>query len=219
MKANRLNLAARRCGKAISVLALASIVACVTVNVNFPESAVQRAADDFVRDLYKEGTAVADANAKETANDANAMKGAIKKSSKKKPAKVPASTEAEPTSFEFSLFSSAYASRISAEVKTNSANAEKLKAKMAGRVSELMKWKEKGVICETKDGMLKISNPAKAGADAGKVKSLVNEENDDREDLYDELKSLNQMASDAPLRKSFAGAFRDKSPAQARCAE
>lgn len=219
MKTLKMNLAARRFGKVFSVLALATIVSCVTVNVNFPESAVQRAADDFVRDLYKDGTAVADANAKDTANDADAMKGSIKKSTKKKPAKAPTSSESKPTSFEFSLFNSAYASRLSSEVQTNSEKAAKIKAKMADRVSALMEWKNKGVICETQDGMLKISNPAKAGESASKVKSLVDDENDDREELYDELKSFNKMASDAPLRKSFAGAFREKSPAQARCAE
>jgi uncharacterized protein YdbL (DUF1318 family) len=32
---------------------LAAIGACVTVNVNFPESAVQKATDEYVRELYK----------------------------------------------------------------------------------------------------------------------------------------------------------------------
>ena len=37
-----------------SAIALASLTAaCVTVNVNFPESTVQKATDDYVKELYK----------------------------------------------------------------------------------------------------------------------------------------------------------------------
>src|SRR3954470_20952661 len=37
----------------IACLLSFSFAACVTVNVNFPESAVQKATDDYVRDLYR----------------------------------------------------------------------------------------------------------------------------------------------------------------------
>src|SRR4051794_12095177 len=34
-------------------LALLSAAACVTVNVNLPEAAVQKASDDYVREIYR----------------------------------------------------------------------------------------------------------------------------------------------------------------------
>lgn len=43
-----------------SVLAAALVIAvasCITVNVNFPETAVRRATDDFVKDLYQRQSA------------------------------------------------------------------------------------------------------------------------------------------------------------------
>ncbi|MBX9765723.1 MAG: YdbL family protein [Bdellovibrionales bacterium] len=39
--------------KTTAILTLAILTSCVTVNVNFPEGAVQKAADDYVRELYK----------------------------------------------------------------------------------------------------------------------------------------------------------------------
>jgi uncharacterized protein YdbL (DUF1318 family) len=39
--------------KNIAILLLVFLNSCVTVNVNFPEGAVQKAADDYVRELYK----------------------------------------------------------------------------------------------------------------------------------------------------------------------
>jgi uncharacterized protein YdbL (DUF1318 family) len=40
--------------KVLSLIAIASgLAACVTINVNFPEGAAQKASDDFVRELYR----------------------------------------------------------------------------------------------------------------------------------------------------------------------
>lgn len=210
----------RLSGKAFLIAVVGMIAACVTVNVNFPESAVQQAANDFVSDLYKGEKTVANADAKTTDSDAAALKGSMKKTSKKKvpqkvPASVPASAPAEskPTSFQITLFDSAYA----IELNTGTPKALELKRKMAARVGDLQTWKQKGVVCETADGMVKLAAPGKAGADAGKVSALVKAENNDRDELYSEIKSANRMSSDAPVRKSFAGAFRENSPAQAKC--
>lgn len=48
------NKPALHLGKLATLVAFALATSCVTVNVNFPETAVQRASDDFVHDLYKE---------------------------------------------------------------------------------------------------------------------------------------------------------------------
>src|SRR5579872_4764189 len=65
-------------GKILAITIATLVTSCITVNVNFPESAVQRAADDFVQDLYKgtDGTDV------KVAQDA--VKNDVKKGSKKK---------------------------------------------------------------------------------------------------------------------------------------
>lgn len=202
---------------------MALAVSCVTVNVNFPESAVQRAADDFVRDLYKGTTAVASADEKQTASDAASMKDSMKKSSKKKSGKLPAGSPAEPekkpTTYHFSLIDSAYAIEVDARFKDDTPRALSLKRKMESRASQIHSWKEKGAICETMQGILKLSNPAKAGGDAAKVSALVKSENDDREALYEELTEANkdkQMREEV-VRRNFATAFRSISPDQGKC--
>lgn len=214
MKTNKNNLNARRFGSALTFASIALIVSCVTVNVNFPESAVQRAADDFVQDLYKGTTSVADTNSKDAASDAAAMKKSVKKKSGKTPA---AESTKKPTSFRFEIFSSAYAIDVSSEVKNDTPKALELKQKMRSRIEVLNSWKQKGVVCETMQGVLKLAAPAKAGDDAAKVAALVKQENSDREALYGEMTKANQGLREEVLRRNFATAFREKSPKQGQC--
>lgn len=213
MRTNKHSPSARRFGNALIIASLV-ITSCVTVNVNFPESAVQRAADDFVQDLYKGTTAVADADAKGTASDAAAMK----KSMKKKSGKVPAAESVKkPTSFRLELFSSAYAVDIDARVKTDSPQALELKQKMRSRIESINVWKQKGVVCETMQGVLKLAAPTKAGGDAAKVAALVKQENSDREALYSEMTKANQGLREEVVRRNFATSFRAMSPEQGQC--
>jgi hypothetical protein len=203
MTANRLS------PKILAALAFFSAAACITVNVNFPESAVQRAADDFVRDLYK-GTAAAtaDTDAGTAEAESEAVKSTVKRSSKKKAVK-PVSTE--PTTWNFSLFEQAHAQ----EINTSTPKALELKAKMKSRVNQIVEWKDKGVLCEASDGTLGVANISKAGAKAGEVTRLVKLENKDRDELYQEVQDANRITdpNQKKIRSFFAAAFRGKGPA------
>ena len=150
-----------------------SILGCVTVHVNFPESAVQRAADDFVRDIYKGTTEVAGANTPSAEEEAAEVKKTVLKaktpSKSKKSGKLPASnhpkknnndsSRVEPTRSIFNFFiRSAYADGL----KFSSSAAKKLQEKMKARAPEILALQKAGVVCESSDGKLKAINLAKA---------------------------------------------------------
>jgi uncharacterized protein YdbL (DUF1318 family) len=162
--------------------------ACVTVNVNFPESAVQKATDDYVRDLYK---------AKE--------KG---KTPGSEPTAAPAS---KLTSFFSSiLIESAYAD----DFKVQSAKAEAIKARLKSRLDDLISQKRSGNVGESNDGKLVVKATGLPPLLMKKVKTLVDEDNSDRMDLYKEVANINDLGSGgvSTVQKSFARSFQSLSP-------
>lgn len=161
--------------------------ACVTVNVNFPESAVQKATDDYVRDLYR---------AKE--------KGKAAPSSEQSAA--PAS---KLTSF-FSLVSDAYAD----DFKVQSAKADQIKTRLKSRLDDLIAQKRSGNVGESNDGKLVVKATGLPPLLMKKVKTLVEEDNSDRMDLYKEVAELNGLGSSgvSTVQKSFARSFQSISP-------
>lgn len=206
----------RRFGKLALVLTTLVLGSCITVNVNFPESAVQRAADDFVRDLYRGTTAVAEADTKVDAKgDAAAVKSSVKKSSKKKSEHPAPSDVAKPGEPHGWIIDFGIASAHAQELNMHSPKAESIKARMKGRVGEIAKWKSKGAICETSDAMLVFKSPDKAGGEAASVSKLVQSENADRDELYQEIQEVNKIQDrkQTKIRKFFAAAFRENSPA------
>ena len=167
-----------------SLLVLSS---CVTVNVNIPESAVQEASDDYVRDLYQ---------AKE----------------KSKPAKAPApGPTASPPSMLDLIVSSAFADdRI---VKTDSAKAQQIREREAARHDEIVKLKSSGILGETNDGQLVIKLKS---AIQKIVQKLVADENADRTELYKEIVAHNGLAKAhlETVQRNFARSFQKYSPAK-----
>lgn len=168
-----------------SLCAILALGACITVNVNFPESAVQRAADDFVRDLYKDDT---------------------------KAAPAPPSKGTKPKT---SLYDALVPSAWAQEINTSTPDAIKIKKRMSERVGKISQWKSKGVLGETVDGMLVVKDPKSLVAgDRKEVEALVKAENGDREDLYEEIQEANSITDrkQAKIRKFFSAAFREHSP-------
>jgi uncharacterized protein YdbL (DUF1318 family) len=175
----------------LTLLALGS-AACVTVNVNFPESAVQKATDDYVRDLYRA----------------------------KEKGKTPApETSQAPTSSRlifpmFDLIATASAD-AEANIKVNSDKALKIKDRLASRVEEVLAQKRAGVLGETNDGLLELK-----GADKvkpllkKKIEAMVAAENADRTELYAEVAASNGIAKGRikDIQKSFARSFQAESP-------
>ena len=172
--------------KGLMLLGVAAAFGCITVNVNFPESAVQRAADDFVKDIYgsPEGE---------------------KKSSKKSPSS---------SFWNGVLFSSAYAADINApgrEPRFDTPNAKKIIDQMRSRKDELNRLKSAGIVGETIDGDLAIKDSAKATPE---IKKFVDSENSIREKLYDTVAEDNQMGRNGGkvIRKTMSKSLRNNSP-------
>ncbi|MGE4231920.1 MAG: DUF1318 domain-containing protein [Bacteriovoracia bacterium] len=159
------------------------------MNVNFPESAVQRAADDFVRDIYTNPPSDSKPDTKEEVKPENQDQGF----------------------FQVILLNQAFAQ----QVRTDSVKAKKIKARMHARVPQIVKFKKDGLLGETLDGNLVLKDPRKAGTKLKSVRALVDEENTDRDQLYAEVAEVNSITdrNQARIRKIFASAFRKNSPA------
>jgi uncharacterized protein len=178
-----------RCLNFSLLLALALPAACVTVTVNFPESAVQNATDDYVKDLYR---------AKQ----------------KGKPSPAPAAEKSENFQWEGILSSTAWAeSKISFSLDSEKAN--QIKEKLLAHVDDVIAQKRAGVLGETNDGLLFIKSPEKIKKDqSATINSWVKDENKARLELYDEVLETNHIHKSRlkDIKKSFARSFQSESP-------
>ena len=163
------------------------VAACVTVHVNFPEGAVQKATDDYVKELYKAKS--------KSEGQSNSDQGSFV--------------------FPFEFISSSMAQTTIEEFKVKSAKAMDIQARQKNRLSEIDKYKVKGFLGETEDGMLVLRNAESLkGLMKKKVMQLLNEENMDRQELYTEVADSNSLApaQGGTLKKSFARSFQAASP-------
>lgn len=170
--------------KKILVLTLNSfifslIVACVTVNVNFPEGAVQKAADDYVKELYK---------AKE--KDEKSNKSGF--------------------NFYFSLLPVAHAQ----DFRVDSAKAKEIQSRQKSRLSDLTQHLKDGQIGENSNGLLEVKATDAKPILIKKIEKLVNDENADREALYEEIVKSNNLSSSVKnqVQSSFAKSFQGAAP-------
>jgi len=175
-------------------LAIAS-AACVTVNVPvvFPEATVQRATDDYVRELYR---------AKERGKTPAPARGAQNE------------TSAWVALLDFSIFPEAQAAD-GAAFRVDTQKALKIRENLAGQVSEVLTQKRAGVVGETKDGLLAIRDASKLKKLLlQKVEKLVGDENALRKELYAEVASANNIPASriGSVQESFARSFQAESP-------
>ena len=165
-------------------------LACVTVHVTFPESAVQKATDDYVRELYR---------AKE----------------KGRPSTPEPSPSLAPmhADLQFTLFTSAHAEEL--VFKVDSEKALKIRDRLSKRLDDVLAQIRAGVLGEARDGMLQLKEPGKLKKlFTKKIETLVAEENKDRADLYAEVLSSNALpaARLIDIQRSFARSFQAESP-------
>lgn len=180
----------------------ASQVACVTVNVNFPESAVQEATDDYVKDLYrakKSGEGL-EGNSKADQSHLNLpwMKGVA-------------------GLIELSLLRPEIAqAQGDLNFTVNSAKANAIKSELRSNVGEVIKLKKKGVLGETAEGTLVLRDDGSQLSKIQKKKAekVIEKENQLRSDLYNEVVRSNGMSSGHldKIRKSFSRSFSAESP-------
>lgn len=182
---------------------VAANVSCVTVNVNFPESAVQKAADDYVRDLYRakeKGKSPTSSNTGETPKP-----GAWNR-------------------LRFEMVSSAQAEE---SFKMDSPEISEIKQDQSSRIDDLNKFKKSGHIGEKNDGYVVIlkkfgpvdgSDPVAARQNAKlneKLSKLEAAENNDRKRLYESALKLNGYGKERlpHIQRIFRNSFREASPA------
>jgi uncharacterized protein YdbL (DUF1318 family) len=181
------------------VLALAN-VSCVTVNVNFPESAVQQATDEYVRDIYR------------TRGGKN---GKNQPGSEVTPAPTKSEIEFRPL---YQLAQSILISEAHAAegvFKADTDKALEIKTRLSSRVSEVIAQKKAGVLGETNDGLLQLKGADKLKKlQTMKVEQVVSDENADRAALYEEIRKANGVAEGRlkDIQKSFARSFQAESP-------
>lgn len=159
----------------------------MTVNVNFPESAVQKASDDYVRDLYQ-------------------------KKEKKTPGTEPSAAPSQSAMLDLQLFEPfAYAD----DIKIDTPAADKIKERLRSRIDDVIAQKKAGVLGESSTGGLILKAPEKLKKLLlPKVQALVKDENGDRQALYKEIVRANHYSSErlVDIEKSFARSFREHSP-------
>lgn len=167
------------------VLGFAGLVSCVTVNVNIPDSAVQQATDDYVKDLYEA-------------------------KAKTKPAPSPSPSNSHRAQFE--LIPQAYADTNA--VSTDSPKAHDISERLKVRLADISTLKSAGTLGESNDGKLTIKGTIKKG-DEKRVWKLVNDENGDRFELYHEVVAHNGLNKGnlETIARNFAHSFQKHSPA------
>jgi len=172
-----------------------TLAGCVTVNVNFPESAVQKASDDYVRDLYR---------TKEQGHLTT-------------PTSTATPTSGAVFSFPQHIFSAVIATAEAQEPTFNmsSPKIDSIKVKMKANVPDVIEQKKAGTLGENQQGKLMLHNSgALKPLLKKKLEDLVHNENQLRDSLYAEVMSSNHLpANSAPaVRKSFARSFQAESP-------
>jgi uncharacterized protein YdbL (DUF1318 family) len=168
-------------------------VGCVTVNVNFPEGAVQKASDDYVRDLYR-------------------TKEQSKASPKATAPPVDDSAFLSPREILNHIVPSALADD---SFNMSSARLEDLKQKMKVNVPDVIAQKRAGVLGETSEGKLSIHDSSKLKPLLKKkIQDIVKEDNQLRDSLYSEVVRSNHLPSNSlsAVKKSFARSFQAESP-------
>ena len=179
----------------VSAFLLGALPGCLTLNVNMtlPEAAVQRATDDYVRELYR-----AKEKGKSTAPDA---------------APSPA---AKTSMLSIDLIAEAYAGD-DVTVKLGGKAVEQIKERQIARMDEINAQKSAGLIGENNEGKLSFRASEKAPKIdvMKKVQKLISDENADRESLYKEVLKANNADHSklGDIQKSFARSFQVHSPA------
>lgn len=162
-----------------AAVGLAFVVACITVNIYFPEATVKQAAAEIVDEIRKTDAA---------------------KKAPEAVAQLPAPRESSP----FSLVPAAYAQQ---ETTVSTPAIRALKDSMRARFASLKPFFDAGNIGESNKGLLEVRDEAGLNLQAkAALRNLVKDENSDRTQLYAEVaKALNIETSQIEkIQKIFA---------------
>jgi uncharacterized protein YdbL (DUF1318 family) len=146
--------------------------ACVTVNIYFPAAAVERAADQIVKETWG---GAADAP---------------------KPAPQPQSNNPATQKISFGLVSTAHAQE--ADINVSNPAIRALKDSIKQRSEAIKPYMDRGNVGIGQDGLLVVrSTDGLSLKERADVKQLVGAENRDREALYAEIAKANNIAKES----------------------
>lgn len=163
------------------------VFSCLTINIYFPEAAVQKTAKEIVGEIRE--TDKKDKEKKDTISQEDETK---KRSLSRRSA--------------FLLVPSAYAQQGEEQVSTPKIRA--LKQSLKERFPKLSPFFDKGNIGEANDGFIRVRNETGlALREKASLRNLVKDENRDRKDLYAEVAVAMEIASKqrSRIQKIFAG--------------
>ena len=171
-------------------LAMVVLVSCVTVNIYFPASAIQKAADEMVDDI---------------------------RGKDQKPEQMPEPKKDQSSWFEQLRLtrigmSEAHAATLDIDVSTPAIRG--FRESMKNRFPLLQPFYDKGALGESSKGFVEIRNAdALALKDRADLTRLSQQENSDRSALYAEILRANKLGPDmlAQTQKLFANSWRAKS--------
>lgn len=169
------------------------LIACVTVNIYFPASAVQKAADEIVEEIRIERS-----------------QKKIEPKKDEKPKQEGSILRQSFTSFAF--VKDAYAQQINIEVSTPAIRA--LKEAMRGRYQYLYPFYQKGALGENMKGYVEERDSSQLNLrEKADLRNLIQQENRDRQSLYLEIISANKFGQEVlpQVERIFANSWRTKS--------
>ncbi len=162
----------------LTIAAVLTLVACVTINVYFPEAAAERAADRFIQDVLGDSGSGAD---------------------------VPPPPTTQRFHWSDLFIASAHAQAPNINIDTP--QVQSIKERMAERQrSQLAAWFDAGAIGFGNDGLVEIRDRSAVGlADRRNLERVVSEENADRNAVYREIAVANGRPEwEDDIRQTFA---------------
>ncbi len=173
-------------GVAVFTASLCLVLACITVNIYFPEAAVKQAASEIVDEVRQQNT-----NDKDTAQPAIKGQGTVSRSGG------------------FSLVPAAFALQ---ETSVSNPTIRALKDSLKQRFPDLRPFYDAGNVGESNTGFVEVRDDgALSLKDKAALRDLVRDENSDRTKLYAEVAmALNIEASQiGRIQKIFAESWID----------
>jgi len=174
------------------------LAACVTINVYFPTAAAEQAADRIIRDVYGEEVKPGPAPAEKPQPNSRLQ--------------PPADESPWPVAVLEWLVTPAQAA---ADINIQSPAIQSIRAAMQARFAQLKPFYANGSVGMTNGGLVTVRDLNAVGLrDRKTVKTLVADENRDRQGLYAEIARANGHPEwEADIRKTFAGRWIANAPA------
>jgi uncharacterized protein YdbL (DUF1318 family) len=225
-------------GKKGTLAAVAVVVGCITVNINFPPQEVERAAETIVGEARPmpetgdggDGGPATPAPGGESPvgekpsgtmappppPDGGAPAGGGSEG-KTEPAPGPsgstASVDDRPAIFRF-LFPAAFAAENDIKINIDTPAIKAIRESLVKRFSKLEPFYKKGAIGENRDGFIEMRDEAGLSlTEKRDVRALIDAENKDRRNLYAEIVRANNFGQDRlkDVQKIFAKEWAGKS--------